>query len=182
MKIFWLMLERGHSALVHSTHFIVNKSVSYLVSGSGTLITQSEKVWEVFIFCFCCHSIRDFGQQTFIRDFWSKEFRARVSLLWVNKMLVSSAISSSLVLVWYPLLWFWFEVVGSGISNFLFKGVRNFAALSSVSMVISWLSTTTFCTFSSDIVMNIIGIRLHTFLVAFILIDLFDNNGNKKYF
>ena len=38
------MFERGNSALVHSTHFIVNKAVSYLVSGSGTLITQSEKV------------------------------------------------------------------------------------------------------------------------------------------
>ena len=38
------MFEKGHTAHTQSTHFIVNKAVFNLVSGSGTLITQSEKV------------------------------------------------------------------------------------------------------------------------------------------
>ena len=46
MKTFWLMFERGKSALVHSTHFIVNKGlfpyyiIIYNKQGSFQMITK----------------------------------------------------------------------------------------------------------------------------------------------
>ena len=102
----------------------MTKKSTYIGSGSGTLIEQFEKDWEVFILCFCCHAIKDLGQQTFIWDFWSKEFRAKVFIL-------SFSISSESLLDLDLNIDFNFAVPCSGTFSFFLRSDKK----SSVSIV-----------------------------------------------